>query len=103
VGQPESLQAGPEAKNWGYFARGGPMITAGGVALLATPYDYRLSAFDLKTGASLWSDLLPAQPGATPMAYHAEGADYVVVAAGDALSSGDGRGDYLIAYRLHND
>lgn len=103
VGQPESLKADPEAKLWGYFARSGPMVTAGGVAFLATPYDYRLSAFDLYSGKPLWSDLLPAQPGATPMSYHAKGADYVVVAAGGKLSRGDGRGDYLIAYRLQND
>lgn len=103
VGQPETVQAEPAAKNWGYYVRGGPMVTEGGVAFLATPYDYRLSAYNLKTGDLLWSDLLPAQPGATPMSYQAKGGHYVLVAAGGALREGDGRGDYLIAYRLDDE
>jgi quinoprotein glucose dehydrogenase len=100
IGAPSSLVDDERVPDWGYFARGGPIITAGGVAFIATPFDYKLSAFDLQNGEMIWSTDLPAQPGATPMAYHLNGTDYVVVAAGGRTRDGETQGDFLLAFKL---
>ncbi|MCY4094500.1 MAG: pyrroloquinoline quinone-dependent dehydrogenase [Gammaproteobacteria bacterium] len=89
-----------EGAQWGYYTFGGPMVTQGGVVFFATPNDNKLYAFDGKNGAEIWSSLLPAGAHATPMGYRYEGADYVVVTAGGSLTEGEGRGDYVVAYRL---
>lgn len=100
VGAPEALRNMAGLPDWGYFVRGGPITTAGGVTFLATPFDFRLSAFDTKTGQPLWYDELPAQPEATPMAYRIGEKDFIAVTAGGKLRKGSGQGDYLIAYAL---
>lgn len=93
----------PPASNWGAYASGGPIVTAGGVVFLASPTDRALRAYDGQTGSLVWESFLPAGAHATPMAYHHEGYDYVVVTAGDQLAEGRGRGDHVIAFRLKTD
>lgn len=93
----------PPADRWGAYASGGPIVTAGGVVFLATPTDRALRAFHGETGLLVWQTLLPAGVHATPMAYHHQGYDYVVVTAGDQLADSAGRGDHVIAFRLKTD
>lgn len=80
---------------------GGPIVTAGGVAFLSGTLDYYLRAYDVTTGAEIWSDRLPAGGQATPMTYEgADGRQYVVVVAGGHGSLGTKAGDSVIAYAL---
>jgi quinoprotein glucose dehydrogenase len=48
---------------------GGPIATAGGLAFVSASMDGVLRAFDIETGAELWSARLPAGGNATPMTY----------------------------------
>ncbi len=79
---------------------GGPIITAGGVAFLGATIDDYLRAYDLQTGAQLWSHRLPAGGQSTPMTYAVDGRQYVVHVAGGHGSIGTKAGDYVIAYTL---
>jgi quinoprotein glucose dehydrogenase len=61
-----------------------------------------LRAFDVETGAELWSDRLPAGGNATPMTYRlsGHGRQYLVIAAGGHGKPGTRRGDRVVAYAL---
>ncbi len=100
VGTTPWVDVGAKAARWGYLTKGGPMVTAGGVVLLATTYDNMLRAFDGARGVEVWSHELPAGAHSTPMAYRADGMDFVVITAGGDLSEGDGRGDFVLAFRV---
>jgi quinoprotein glucose dehydrogenase len=78
----------------------GPIITAGGVVFLGATIDDYLRAYDLETGAQLWSHRLPAGGQSTPMTYTVDGRQYVVHVAGGHGSIGTTAGDYVIAYAL---
>lgn len=90
----------PETTAWGAYASGGPLVTAGGVVFLATPHDFMLRAYEGATGRLKWQTTLPAGVHATPMSYRFKAEDYVVVTAGDNRADGEGRGDFVIAYKL---
>jgi quinoprotein glucose dehydrogenase len=80
---------------------GGPMITRGGVAVLAAAVDDYLRAYDVSTGRQLWQARLPAGGQATPMTYTAQdGRQFVLIVAGGHGSVGTRAGDYVIAYTL---
>ncbi|WP_256753459.1 membrane-bound PQQ-dependent dehydrogenase, glucose/quinate/shikimate family [Mesorhizobium sp. Mes31] len=82
---------------------GGPIITKGGVAFLSGTLDYYIRGYDLKTGAEIWRDRLPAGGQATPSTYKgADGRQYIVVVAGGHGSTGTEAGDSIIAYALPN-
>ena len=60
-----------------------------------------LRAFDVETGAELWSDRLPAGGNATPMTYRGtSGRQFVLIAAGGHGKLGTRRGDWVVAYTL---
>jgi quinoprotein glucose dehydrogenase len=80
---------------------GGPIITKGGLAFLSGTMDYYVRGYDLKTGAEIWRDRLPAGGQATPSTYQgADGRQYLVVVAGGHGSTGTKAGDSIIAYAL---
>jgi quinoprotein glucose dehydrogenase len=79
---------------------GGPLVTGGGLVFVGAAMDSRFRAFDVATGAELWSVKLPAGGNATPMTYRANGRQYVVIAAGGHGKLGTARGDWVIAYAL---
>jgi quinoprotein glucose dehydrogenase len=80
---------------------GGPMVTAGGLAFISASMDGTLRAFDVGTGAELWSDRLPAGGNATPMTYQgASGRQFVLIAAGGHGKLGTRKGDWVVAYAL---
>lgn len=59
---------------------GGPIVTGGGLVFVAATDDSRFRAFDVKTGAELWTVKLPASAHATPMTYGGkDGKQYVVI------------------------
>ncbi len=80
---------------------GGPLATAGGLAFVSAAMDGILRAFDVETGAELWSDRLPAGGNATPMTYRGKsGRQFVLIAAGGHGKLGTRRGDWVVAYTL---
>jgi quinoprotein glucose dehydrogenase len=82
---------------------GGPIITAGGLVLLAGTLDNYLRAFDLRTGEELWRGRLPAGGQATPMNYTGKsGRQFVVIAAGGHSGVGTTPGDHVVAYALRD-
>jgi quinoprotein glucose dehydrogenase len=91
--------------SWGAPGMGGPLITASGLVFIGGASEKALRAYDLETGAELWSHRLPNPANATPMSYVVERIEgdkqFVVVAAGgDARAGIGGQGDYLIGFAL---
>jgi len=79
---------------------GGSVVTAGGLIFIAAATDNLFRAIDLRTGETLWEDVLPAGGQATPMTYEANGRQYVVIMAGGHHFMETPIGDELIAYAL---
>ncbi|GBR53751.1 D-sorbitol dehydrogenase subunit SldA [Neokomagataea thailandica NBRC 106555] len=61
---------------------GGPIITAGGLVFVAAATDNLIRAIDIKTGKTVWSDVLPGGGQATPMTYEYKGRQYIAIMAG---------------------
>jgi len=91
-----------QAADWGYVANGGPVLTSGGLAFMATQYDRMLRAYDRRDGTVVWSTQLPAGPQATPMIYDWEGESYLAITLGGREANGE-MGDYVVTYRLSSD
>ena len=79
---------------------GGAVVTAGGLIFIAAATDNLMRAVDLRTGRTLWKDVLPAGGQATPMTYEANGRQYVVIMAGGHHFMETPIGDELVAYAL---
>ncbi|WP_445682266.1 membrane-bound PQQ-dependent dehydrogenase, glucose/quinate/shikimate family [Radicibacter daui] len=79
---------------------GGAVITAGGVIFVAATTDNLIRAIDMKTGKTLWTDVLPAGGQATPMTYEIGGKQYLVIMAGGHHFMETPIGDELVAYAL---
>jgi quinoprotein glucose dehydrogenase len=81
---------------------GGPIVTAGGLAFIASGMDNYLRAFDTDSGKELWKGRLPAGGQALPMTYLARqnGKQFVVVAAGGHGKLGTKLGDSVVAFSL---
>ena len=79
---------------------GGGVITAGGLMFIAATTDNLFRAIDLRTGDTLWQDVLPAGGQATPITYEAGGRQYVVIMAGGHHFMETPVGDEVIAYAL---
>lgn len=79
---------------------GGAVVTAGGVIFIAAATDDLIRAVDLKTGKTLWSDVLPGGGQATPMTYEVGGRQYLVIMAGGHHFMQTRIGDALVAYAL---
>lgn len=79
---------------------GGSVVTAGGLIFIAATTDNLFRAIDMRTGETLWQDVLPAGGQATPITYEANGRQYVVIMAGGHHFMETPIGDELIAYAL---
>jgi quinoprotein glucose dehydrogenase len=97
---PELAEKG--MKNTGCENYGGPVVTAGGLVIIAaTNYDRKLRAFDKTTGKLLWETTLPYSANATPAVYMAGGRQFIVVnAEGSKGRPNDPKGGKLIAFTL---
>ena len=105
LGIQDSLSAdlGENGAKVGTRNLGGSIATASGLVFIAATNDRRFRAFDAKTGAELWSTMLPASGHATPMTYMGkDGVQYVVIAASGGTSIGGGLpiSDALVAFKL---
>ena len=79
---------------------GGAVVTAGGLIFVAATTDNLIRAVDLKTGKTVWQDVLPAGGQATPMTYEVDGRQYLVIMAGGHHFMETPIGDALVAYAL---
>ena len=79
---------------------GGAVVTASGLVFIAAATDNLIRAIDLRTGRTIWSDVLPAGGQATPMTYEANGKQYLVIYAGGHHFMETPVGDEVIAYAL---
>jgi len=79
---------------------GGAVVTAGGLIFIAAATDNLIRAIDLRTGKTVWKDVLPAGGQATPMTYSVGGKQYVVIYAGGHHFMETPVGDEVIAYAL---
>ncbi|MEQ9394527.1 outer membrane protein assembly factor BamB family protein [Haliea sp.] len=78
---------------------GGPVVTAGGLLIIAATSDEKLRIFDKNDGSLLWEYQLPAGGYATPATYAIDGRQYIVVtASGGKL--GTPTGDEYLAFAL---
>jgi len=83
---------------------GGPIVTAGGIILIAaTVYDSKIRAFEAKTGKLLWEGELPYAGNATPATYMAKGRQYVVIATSGAKNPRGPQGSAYVAFALPPD
>lgn len=80
---------------------GGPLMTAGGVVIIAaTIYDRKIRAFHSRTGALLWEARLPYAGLATPITYAVAGRQYVLIATSGARDPRGPQGSAYVAFAL---
>ena len=87
------------AKETGTENYGGPVVTKGGVLLIAATRDGKFRAFNKRTGKLLWETDLPASGFATPATYEVNGRQYIVIACGGG-KLGTRSGDSYVAFAL---
>ncbi|HYC84920.1 MAG TPA: c-type cytochrome, partial [Chryseosolibacter sp.] len=97
-GQTPALQARgiPQTGSESY---GGPVITAGGVLIIAGTKDAMLRAYNMSDGQLLWETQLPAAGFATPSTYTVNRRQFVVIACG-GTKLGAPKGDSYVAFAL---
>jgi quinoprotein glucose dehydrogenase len=78
---------------------GGPLVTAGGVVIIAATKDEKIRGFDRATGEQIWEAPLPAGGYATPATYEVNGRQYVVIACGGG-KMGTKSGDAYVSFAL---
>lgn len=79
---------------------GGAVVTAGGLIFIAAATDDLIRAIDVRTGRTVWSDVLPAGGQANPIVYEQGGRQYLVIMAGGHHFMETRKGDWVIAYAL---
>jgi len=78
---------------------GGPVVTAGGLLIIAATSDAKLRIFDKSNGELLWQYQLPAAGFATPATYDIDGRQFIVITcSGGKL--GTPTGDTYLAFAL---
>jgi quinoprotein glucose dehydrogenase len=80
---------------------GGPVVTAGGLVIIAaTNFDRKIRAFNSDTGELLWQADLPFAGNATPATYMVDGKQYIVIAASGARDKKGPQGAAYVAFAL---
>jgi quinoprotein glucose dehydrogenase len=80
---------------------GGPIVTAGGLLIIAaTNADRQIRAFDRRSGKLLWRADLPFSGNATPITYMIDGRQYVVIATSGGRNSKGPQGSAYVAFAL---
>lgn len=98
LGRVPQLALISKSAEWGSPNLGGSLVTAGGLVFIAASMDTKLKAFDVETGAAVWSGDLPASAQSAPMTYVAGGKQFVVVCAGGHGKLGSRMGDHVVAF-----
>jgi len=79
---------------------GGAVVTASGLVFIAAATDNLIRAIDLRTGKTLWKDVLPGGGQATPVTYEVGGKQYLVLYAGGHHFMETPVSDEVVAYAL---
>jgi quinoprotein glucose dehydrogenase len=79
---------------------GGAVVTASGLVFIAAATDNLIRAIDIATGKVLWQQKLPAGGQANPMAFEANGREFIGFMAGGHHFMHTPVGDYVLAYAL---
>ncbi len=88
-------------KNTGSENYGGPIVTAGGVLIIAaTDFDEKIRAFNSLTGELLWEGRLPFPGTATPATYMVSGKQYIVIATSGSRDPKSPPGAAYVAFAL---
>ena len=66
--------------------RNGPVVTAGGLVIIATASDRMVHAYDKDTGKLLWEREVPANPDGIPAVYEVGGREFLAFYAGTGRS-----------------
>ncbi len=77
---------------------GGPLVTAGGLVIIAATKDAKIRAFN-REGKRVWEYDLPAAGFATPITYSVKGKQYIVIACG-GTKLGTTKGDSYLAFAI---
>ncbi len=78
---------------------GGPLVTGGGLVVIAASRDEKIRAFDKDTGKILWEAPLPAAGYASPSTYVVNNRQYIVIACGGGKLKTKS-GDRYVAFAL---
>ena len=96
---PELAQKG--LANTGSENYGGPIVTAGGIVVIAaTNFDHSIRAFDSRTGECLWEGALPYAGNATPATYKVDGRQYIIIATSGQRNPKGPQGAAYVAFAL---
>jgi quinoprotein glucose dehydrogenase len=88
-------------KDTGTENYGGPIVTAGGLLIIAaTDFDRKIRAFNSRTGELLWEAKLPFSGVATPATYMVDGKQYIVIATCGARDPKSPPGAVYVAFAL---
>ncbi|MDM9627831.1 membrane-bound PQQ-dependent dehydrogenase, glucose/quinate/shikimate family [Rhizobium sp. S152] len=79
---------------------GGAAVTASGLVFVAAATDNLIRAIDIKSGKTVWSDVLPGGGQASPIVYQQNGKEYLLIMAGGHHFMMTPPSDELIAYAL---
>lgn len=94
-------ESSKQTENNGSENYGGPVVTAGGLLLIAGTKDKLFHAYEAKTGKMLWQTELPAASFATPCTYAVDGTQFIVLSCG-GTKLGASKGDSYVAFRLRS-
>jgi quinoprotein glucose dehydrogenase len=87
--------------NTGSENYGGPLVTKGGLVIIAaTVFDRKIRAFDSRNGALLWQAELPYTGLATPITYRIDGRQYVLIATSGGRDPKGPKGSAYVAFAL---
>lgn len=88
-------------KNTGTENYGGPIVTAGGLVIIAaTDFDRKIRAFNSRTGELLWEATLPFAGVATPATYMVDGKQFIVIATNGTRDPKSPQGAVYVAFAL---
>jgi mono/diheme cytochrome c family protein len=88
-------------KDTGTENYGGPVVTAGGLLVIAaTDFDRKIRAFNSRTGELLWEGKLPFSGVATPATYMVDGKQYIVIATCGSRDPKSTPGAVYVAFAL---
>ncbi len=68
--------------------RNGPVVTAGGLVIIANDQDRMIRAYDTRDGHVIWAHEMEANPEGIPAVYEVRGREYIAFAAGTSMGTG---------------